>query len=564
MPELMTPALAYIAAALILPLLPQGTPRRLLMLLAPVAGLLVFWGLPHGTYGSFNLMGMHVGLMRIDSLSFIFALGFTLAALMVVIYAWHVRDTIQQVALLLYAGSAIGAVLAADLIALFVFWEVTAVASVFLIWARRTEGAYAAGMRYLIVQIGSGVILLAGIVLLYLDTGSIAFRAMELDSLATWAILLAFGIKCAFPLLHNWLHDAYPAATVTGTVILSAFTTKLAIYALARGFPGADILIYVGVAMALFPIAYALAENELRRVLTYALNSQLGFMVVGIGIGTPLAINGAVAHALSSIFYQALLFMSIGAVLYRTGTSKASELGGLARQMPWTAFFCVVGGLSIAALPATTGFVSKSLVLSAAGYGGLYTVWLALLAANAAAVLHTTIRVPLAAFFAPGKSLRAGEAPPHMLLAMALAAAVTVGIGVHPDFLYALLPNTVEYEPYTFSHLVTQLQLIVFAALAFALLARTGFWPVPRSGILLDTDWLYRRLMHGVLMTLSGLVGTTWRWTALVVRRRLDVFLSGVYRAHGPQGILARTWPTGSMVLWIAILLGTTLVLTYV
>ncbi|MBX3492709.1 MAG: Na(+)/H(+) antiporter subunit D [Parvibaculum sp.] len=562
--EFMTPALAYVAAAFALPFIPNGRWRQFLMILTPFAGAAMFWDLPYGTYGNFNLMGMHIGLMRVDALSYIFGLGFSLAALMVVIYAWHIRDTIQQVATLLYAGSAIGAVFAADLVTLFIFWEGTAIASVFLIWARRTEGAYAAGMRYLIVQVGSGVILLAGIILLYRDTGSVAFRAMELGDAATWAILLAFGIKCAFPLLHNWLHDAYPAATVTGTVILSAFTTKLAVYALARGFPGTEILIYVGVAMALFPIAYALVENELRRVLTYALNSQLGFMVVGIGIGTPLAINGAIAHALSSIFYQALLFMSIGAVLFRIGSSRASDLGGLARQMPWTALFCIVGGLSIAALPATTGFVSKSLVLSAAGYGGLYLVWLALIAANAAAVLHSSIRVPLSAFFGPDRGLRAKEAPSHMLIAMTLAAAVTVGIGLYPDPLYALLPNDVAYEPYTLSHLVTQFQLVLFAALAFALLVKAGFWSARSRTILLDTDWLYRRLFASSLGLVSVYGGGLWRWTVVVGQRRLDHFLSGVYRAHGPQGVLARTWPTGSMVLWIAILLGTTLVLTYV
>lgn len=534
------------------------------MLLVPIAAAAVFWGLPNGTYGNINLMGMHVGVMRVDALSTIFGLGFTLAAMMVVIYAWHVRDTVQQVATLLYAGAAIGAVFAADLITLFVFWEGTAIASVFLIWARRTEGSYAAGMRYLIVQIGSGVILLAGILLLYRETGSIAFNAMNLADLATWAILLAFGIKCAFPLLHNWLHDAYPSATVTGTVVLSAFTTKLAIYALARGFPGTEILIYIGIVMALFPIAYALLENDLRRLLTYALNSQLGFMVVGIGIGTPLALNGAIAHALCSIFYQALLFMSVGAVLFRTGSSRASDLGGLARHMPWTAFFCIVGGLSIAALPATSGFVSKSLVLSASGYGGLYLVWLALIAANIGAVMHTSIRLPLAAFFGADRGLHPKEAPVHMLIAMALATAVTIGIGVHPEMLYAWLPYDVSYEPYTLTHLVTQMQLIAFAALAFALIASAGIWPAPRAIVVLDTDWTYRRFAAGALGMLSLFIGTVWRWMKLAAAGRLERFLSGVYRAHGPQGILARTWPTGSMVLWMAILLGTTLVLTYV
>ena len=110
-------------------------------------------------------------------------------------------------------------------------------------------------------------------------------------------------------------------------MILSVFTTKLAVYALLRGFAGTELLIYIGATMALFPVFFALAENDLRRVLTYSLNSQLGFMVVGAGIGTPLAINGSIAHAVCSVLYQALLFMSIGAVLHRTGTTRATALG---------------------------------------------------------------------------------------------------------------------------------------------------------------------------------------------------------------------------------------------
>ncbi|MGB6085507.1 proton-conducting transporter membrane subunit, partial [Parvibaculum sp.] len=394
MPEFLTPALPYITAAFLIPFLPQGWLRNIFMAAAPLAGIAIFWGLMPGQYNAFNVMGMQIGLMRIDALSTLFGLAFSFAAFIIALYAWRVQDTIQQVAALLYAGAAIGAVFATDIITLFVFWEGTAIASVFLIWARRTEGSFASGMRYLIVQVGSGVILLAGIVLHYRETGSIAFTAMELGSPATWIMLTAIGIKCAFPLLHNWMHDAYPSATVTGTVILSVFTTKLAVYALLRGFPGTELLIYVGVVMALFPILFALLENDLRRLLTYSLNSQLGFMVVGAGIGTPLAISGAAAHAVASIFYQGLLFMCVSAVLYRTGTARATALGGLYRTMPLTTLFCLVGGASIAAFPFFSGFVSKSLILSATGEEQYFYVWLALLLASAGAFLHSGLRLP--------------------------------------------------------------------------------------------------------------------------------------------------------------------------
>ena len=564
MPELLTPATVYVLAAVLLPFVPRGVLRQLVPVLVPLAGITIFWPLQPGTYGTFNVMGMHIGLMRIDDLSRIFGLIFSVAAFLSAIYAWHVRDTIQQVAGLLYAGSAIGAVFAADLVALFVFWEGTAIASVFLIWARRTEGAFATGMRYLIIQVGSGVILMAGVVLLYFDTGSVAFSRMQLDSLAAWAIFIAFGIKCAFPLLHNWMHDAYPAATVSGTVILSVFTTKLAVYALLRGFAGTELLIYIGATMALFPVFFALAENDLRRVLTYSLNSQLGFMVVGAGIGTPLAINGSIAHAVCSVLYQALLFMGIGAVLHRTGTARATALGGLYRTMPLTMIFCLVGGASIAAFPFLSGFVSKSLILSASGYEKHLYVWLALLLASAGAFLHTGLRLPWLAFFGSDSGKRPKEAPVHMHLAMGLTALLCIGIGVFPAVLYGLLPNDVAYEPYTVSHILSQLQLLAFVALAFALSVKLGFFPQAARGLLLDTDWIYRRPLSAILGGMRYLVSGSWRFAARVTTGRVDRFIAGVYRAHGPQGPLARTWPTGSMVLWIAVLLGMTLVLTYI
>ena len=203
--------------------------------LVPVLAAVMVWNLEPGVGGKASLIGLDLQMMRVDKLATIFALVFCLAAFLGNLFAWHVKDTVQQVAALAYAGSAIGAVFAGDLVTLFIYWEGTAIASVFLIWARRTQGAFYTGMRYLVIQIGSGVILLGGVILLYRDTGSLAFDKMELGSLATWMIFIAFGIKCAFPLLHNWLQDSYPAATVTGTVILSAFTTKLAVYALARG-----------------------------------------------------------------------------------------------------------------------------------------------------------------------------------------------------------------------------------------------------------------------------------------------------------------------------------------
>ena len=337
--------------------------RLALLLMLPVLGFAYTLGLEDGTSVYLEVFDYTLETLRVDKLALVWGYIFHIAAFLGSLYAIHERDRLQSAMAQIYMGSAIAAVFAGDLITLFVFWELTAVSSVFLIWASRTERAFQAGMRYLLIQIGSGALLLAGTIILFSNTDSVAFNHIGIDSLSGKIIFLAFGIKCAFPLLHNWLQDAYPEATVTGTVILSAFTTKLAVYALARSYAGTDILIVIGSIMTAFPIFYAVIENDLRRVLAYSLNNQLGFMVVGIGVGSEMALNGTAAHAFSHILYKALLFMSMGAGLYRTGTIKGSELGGLYKSMPWTTVFCIIGAASISAFPLFSGFISKSMIL---------------------------------------------------------------------------------------------------------------------------------------------------------------------------------------------------------
>lgn len=556
-------AFLFFAAVVALLVAPKGSARGAILLALPLIAAFQVWNLELGTFNQVEFFGFTLDLMRVDKLSRVFGLIFCLAAFLGNLYAWHVRDTVQQIAALLYAGSAIGAVFAGDLITLFFYWEGTAIASVFLIWARRTEGAYHTGMRYLIVQIGSGVILLAGAALFYRETGTIAFEKMTLGSPATWLIFLSFGIKCAFPLLHNWLQDSYPAATVTGTVILSAFTTKLAVYALARGFAGTEILIYIGAVMTLFPIFFAEIENDLRRVLAYSLNNQLGFMVVGIGIGTEMALNGTASHAFAHILYKALLFMSVGAVLYRTGTSKASELGGLYRTMPLTAVFCLVGAASISAFPLFSGFVTKSLILDETGAGHYPIVWGVLVFASAGVLSHSGIKIPYFTFFAHDSGLRPKEAPPHMLLAMGITAFLCIFIGVYPAPLYALLPYEVDFHPYTTAHVITQLQLLCFALLAFGVLMRTGIHPPEIRAINLDTDWTYRRFLPNLIQGGSAAIARVWTAISVHTQRRLRQVLAQLFEAYGPEGRVAQVAPTGTMVLWIAVFLGITLVLNF-
>ncbi len=550
----LSPGLVLILGAVLVPFLP-GVLRKVYLLALPLVAFLQLLSLEHGLMGAMPLMGLELTTVRIDRLSLIFGYIFLLAAFLNTIYALHIRDWVQEASALVYAGSAIGAVFAGDLVTLFLFWEGTAISSVFLIWASRTPAAMAAGQRYLIVQIGSGVLLLAGTMVHYGQTGSIAFDSFDYQTTAGLLILLSFGIKCAFPFLHNWLQDAYPEATVTGTVMLSAFTTKLAIYALARGYAGTEVLVPIGAAMTAFPIFYAVIENDLRRVLAYSLNNQLGFMVVGIGIGTDLAIAGAAAHAFCHILYKALLFMSMGAVLLRTGTAKGSELGGLFRTMPWTATFCAVGAASISAFPLFSGFVSKSLIISAALKGEYFVTWMILLFASAGVFHHSGIKIPFFAFFAHDSGMRPKEAPKNMLVAMGITSALCIGIGVLPGLLYSILPYDVTYHSYTVEHVVTQLQLLIFSALAFTVLMRTGLYPPELKSTNLDSDWFWRRpVAKAAWGTLTGVLAG---WAALG-QRGLSAsarIAKGLYSQHGPTGTLARTRPTGSMAIWMAVLL---------
>ena len=499
------PGTIMMLGALLIPLLPkkfQGWSAILLPILSMMHLLMAF---SDGFILNFSFMGNELTPIRVDRLSLIFGYIFHIAAFMSALYAAKVEDPIQHLSGQVYAGAAIAAAFSGDLISLFVFWELTAISSVFLIWASRTEEAIHCGVRYLVIQVASGVILLAGALMLFHNKGTLAFENFAHDGLDTaeTVILWAFAIKAAFPFLHNWLQDAYPKATYSGTVFLSAFTTKLAIYALARGFAGTSFLIPIGCVMTIFPIFFAVIENDLRKVLAYSLNNQLGFMVVGIGIGTPLAIDGACAHAFAHIIYKGLLFMSMGAVLLRVGTTEASELGGLHKKMPYTTIFCIIGAASISAFPLLSGFAAKSLIASAAAYSGLTAVTFVLLFASAGVMEHSGIKIPYFAFFAHDAGHDVKEAPWNMLLAMGIAAALCIGIGVYPSALYSLLPNSgidshhgnEVYNAYTFGHVLTQFELLVFAALAFALLIRMKVYPPEVRAVNLDFDWTYRRFL---------------------------------------------------------------------
>jgi multicomponent Na+:H+ antiporter subunit D len=544
------PSLILIAGAVLLPLLPARL-RPAWMVLVPVLTFARIVALSRGSFGAVSFLQFTLEFGRVDALSLVFAYIMGLMCILGTLYGLHVKRAVETTAAWVYVAGSIGAIFAGDLLTLFLFWEVMALSSVFLIWFRGRKESLSAGYRYLLVHMAGGVALLAGIMLHYRATGSMAFSGFDVahPSVAAYLILVGFLLNAAVPPFHAWLPDAYGEATFNGSVFLCAFTTKTAVYALIRGFAGLEILVPLGVIMALYGVVYAVLENDSRRLLAYHIVSQVGYMVAGVGLGTQLAINGACAHAFAHILYKGLLFMGCGSVLFMTGKSKFTELGGLYQKMPWTFLFTLVGGLSISAFPLFSGFVSKSMIVQA-GFED-HKLWMAflLMLASAGTFLHTGLKVPYFIWFGKNHCSketweRAAEPTWNMLAAMALTAFLCIFIGCYTPYLYLMLPYPVEYHPYTAYHISETLQILLFTALGFFLLLKKL---TPEAKISFDLDWFYRKggqaflwvarrpvqwIDQGVgeLYRVAGLLPLmlTARWSAVFDNRIIDGAVDGL------------------------------------
>jgi len=545
------PAFIMIIGAMLVPMV-RASFRPVLVVLVPMLTLLMIWNLDDGVLLTARFLGYEIQLVEASNVRRLFATIFALMAMVGGFFGFRHAKVTELSAAMAYAAGAVGVAFAGDLVTLFLFWEFMALFSTVVVWCGGTEASRRAGIRYGIMHLIGGIILKIGIEGVAVQTGSIEIQALTLNSFATWMILIGVLINAAAPPVSAWLSDAYPEASPTGSVVLSAFTTKTAVLALWLLFPGQTILIWVGLYMIFYGIIYALMENDMRRILAYSIVNQVGFMVVGVGIGTELALNGVAAHAFAHIIYKALLLMSAGAVMVQTGKRKCTDLGGLYRTMPVTAVCGIIGALAISAFPYTSGFISKSMISSGAAYEELAFVWYCLVAASAGVFLHAGIKFPWFVFFQKDSGLRPKDPSWNMQAAMIFFAAACVLIGVFPQVLYQFLPFAVDYVPYTADHLVTQLQLLLFAGLAFfvtlPLMKRT-------LTISLDADFFYRRLgpmlWRGFETLLGGLNGMMHK---LIIdpARLLPQFWM---RYHGPDGPLARTWPTGSMLMWVTVML---------
>jgi multicomponent Na+:H+ antiporter subunit D len=545
------PAFILILGALLIAVARPGM-RPVIVLAAPLLTLWAIWQLPDGVLMTVGFLGYPIELVEANAVRRLFATAFAIMAFAGGLFGLRQAKWQETAASYAYAAGAIGVSFAGDLITFFLFWEFMALFSTVVIWCGGTDAARRAGVRYALMHLVGGVILKIGIEGVMIHTGSIDVRPLVLDNFDTWVVLVGVLINAAAPPISAWLADAYPEGSPFGTVFLTAFTTKTAVLALILLFPGAQILIWIGLYMVFYGIIYALLENDIRRILAYSIVNQVGFMVCAVGIGTEMAINGAAAHAFAHIIYKALLMMSAGAVLYQTGKRKCTDLGGLYRSMPITTICGIVGALAISAFPFTSGFISKSMISQAAADQQLAWVWYLLTAASAGVFLHAGIKFPWFVFFQKDSGLRPADPPWNMRAAMILFAVACIGLGCFPSLLYSLLPYPVDYQPYTGEHLVSQFQLLLFAGLAFFVMLPAMQRTLTIS---LDLDWIYRmllpRLARGVESIWSALLGVLhahWQRSGRPLLQRLNHWTA-------PGGVLARTSPIGSMALWVTVIL---------
>jgi len=567
MTELLSPALWMVLGAVLIPLT-RSHLRTAVIFSMPLLTLWSIWQIADGVAGTVSFLEYPIEPVEGSPVRRLFATVFALMAFLGSLYAFKTAKWYELAAAFAYAAGAIGVCFAGDLITLFLYWELMAIFSTVIVWCGGTPGARAAGIRYAIMHLLGGVILKVGIEGVVISTGSIQIQPMLAHDFSTWMIMIGILINAAAPPVSAWLSDAYPESSATGAVFLSAFTTKTAVLALILLFPGEPILIGVGLYMIVYGIIYALLENDARRILAYSIVNQVGFMVCAVGIGTEMALNGAAAHAFAHIIYKALLFMSAGVVLYRTGKSRCTDLGGLFRTMPFTTCMGIIGALSISSFPLTSGFTTKSMISQAAVDENLFMVYMLLTAASAGVFLHAGIKFPWFVFFQKDSGLRPKDAPWNMGLAMGGCAFICILLGVAPNLIYELLPYPVDYQPYTTYKVLFYLQLLLFSGLAFfvllPLMKRT-------ETISLDTDWLWRKLGMRLLLVMESAVG--------VVKQRFDhlgiasvrvsnyLVLRYLGNPHAEdseeKSVFGRSWTIGTTALWISVLLSAYVLANY-
>lgn len=489
------PGLILVFAGLLMLVLPQRT-RNAVAMVAPLIALLGALNLKETSSLVYEFtQDLGLELIKADRLAVVFVLIFVLITIVAGVYSLKSENRVEKCAMLVYAGSSICVTLAGDYITLVAFWEIMAISSWLVVWSGGRKNSKRVSFRYLVLHLFGGNMLLAGVIVLYCK-GITQVGILTPDmGLAFWLVLIGVGVNAAMVPLHTWVPDAYPEATVEGTVYLCSFTTKVGIYCLIRMFAGTEFLIIVGVVMALFGAAMALIENDLRRLLSYHIISQLGYMVVALAIGGSLGIDGATAHAFNNIIYKATLIMCAGAVIKATKKRKITELGGLYKKMPVTAVCFLIASFAISGVPFFNGFASKALVMEAIAEGGYEICYWLMTIASIGTWLSIAMKINWFVFFGTGhpdeaKNIKCEGIPWYMNFAMVVSALACIITGIWPNLLYDILPFASDGNPFTLEHIVEYVALFMGSTIVFYILRKIM---APHNMISLDFDWLYRK-----------------------------------------------------------------------
>ncbi len=465
------------------------------------------WLVPAGTHFETALFGFEVVLVHVDGIARLMGIIFALLGAAAVTYSWGSdADGSQTAFALSYVGTSLGAVFAGDWLTLVFFWELMALTSTLLVW-HHGGAAVRAGFRYAVLHGLGGTLLLGAVVWHFVEVGSFLFAAAPggiAGGVPAVLAALGIGVNVGFVGLHTWLPDTYPRPHIAASVFLCVYTTKTGVYGMFRAFPDGHLWIaYMGGAMAVFGVTFALLQSDMRRLLSYHIQSQVGYMVAGVGLGVSLATAGAFEHVFNHILYKSLLFMAVGVVIYRTGIEDLYDLGGLWREMPLTTAAFGVGALSIAGFPGFNGYISKGMVMDGALYAGHEGLWLLLLLGGLGTFL-SFIKLGYYAFLHGEATVSVRDATSGQSVAMVTLSVLCIALGVAPELLHDLVPQTPgDLHHFSTSHLAKGVGLALAGVVGFA---------VAKPGLAaLGTVPEFERLLHpgGFYLGRYGMLGVT-------------------------------------------------------
>jgi multicomponent Na+:H+ antiporter subunit D len=504
----LNPGFVCILAALVA----LATPRGFRPFVMAGSAILALWLMLDREFGAATAaaqMGLPVVLLDLDALNRIFGIAMLIALIVLAVASGARRSRSEDAAILTMAGGAVSALFVGDLVSFVAAASIASLAQAWLVFASPVHGAARSGERLLIWLGLEGLLFLVGVAFqLSANRGSSIFGRLDPATIGGACIFAATLIRAGAPLAHVWLKDAISHASPVGAAAITAFSTMLGVYALARLFPAEPLLVPIGLALAVLGSIYALTEDDLRRAAASGLSAQTGVCAALVGVGSPLAMAAAEGHAFTATFAFIALILGLGAILGRAGDVRASTIEGRARTMPLTALLIVLAGLSAASVPGLALYVTTSIALEATAQWEVQYAWIIIASVPPMLLMSLMLRPASLAFRAPPLRVQIHEAPFPMLLSIGLALFFCVSVGMAPAWLYGLLPTELTFEPYAIDRVAPQLELLGAAGVTFLVLRALSVTPAERPLRMLDVDALYRGPASGAA-----------RWVGVVLMR---------------------------------------------